>query len=96
MINAAVPGHGGLRRGFDECIEQIDIGGPTMVRASAKNHASVAIVVDPAQYPEVIEAVAAGGFEDDARRAPAAKAFAHAAYDMAVASWLSPEFVGGA
>ncbi len=82
---------------FDECIEQIDIGGPTMVRASAKNHASVAIVVDPAQYPEVVEAVSSGGFEDDARRALAAKAFAHtAAYDVAVASWLSPESVGGA
>ena len=75
---------------FDECIEQIDIGGPTMVRASAKNHASVAIVVDPAQYPEVIEAVAAGGFEDDARRALAAKAFAHtAAYDAAISGVLS-------
>ncbi|MFT0846588.1 bifunctional phosphoribosylaminoimidazolecarboxamide formyltransferase/IMP cyclohydrolase [Actinomycetaceae bacterium L2_0104] len=83
--------------GFDECIEQIDIGGPTMVRAAAKNHASAAIVVDPALYGETVEAARNGGFESEARRALAAKAFAHtAAYDVAVASWLSSDFVGGA
>ena len=82
---------------FDECIEQIDIGGPTMVRAAAKNHASVAVVVDPARYPDVVSAAQAGGFEEEIRRELAANAFAHtAAYDVAVASWLSPNFVGGA
>src|SRR4051794_28170829 len=45
----------------DECVEQIDIGGPAMVRAAAKNHPSVAVVVDPARYGEVLEAVGAGG-----------------------------------
>ncbi|MDQ6649322.1 MAG: bifunctional phosphoribosylaminoimidazolecarboxamide formyltransferase/IMP cyclohydrolase [Actinomycetota bacterium] len=74
----------------DESVEQIDIGGPTMVRAAAKNHPSVAVVVDPARYGEVVEAVNAGGFPLAARRALAAAAFAHtAAYDVAVASWFA-------
>jgi len=74
----------------DESIEQIDIGGPTMVRAAAKNHPSVAVVVDPARYGEVVEAVQAGGFDLAARRALAAAAFAHtAAYDVAVAGWFA-------
>ncbi|MFC6885718.1 MULTISPECIES: bifunctional phosphoribosylaminoimidazolecarboxamide formyltransferase/IMP cyclohydrolase [Actinomadura] len=74
----------------DECVEQIDIGGPTMVRAAAKNHASVAVVVDPAAYEAVIEAVAQGGFTLEERRRMAALAFAHtAAYDVAVASWFA-------
>ncbi len=73
----------------DEIVEQIDIGGPAMVRASAKNHGSVAIVVDPAAYPDVLAAVAAGGFELAERRALAGKAYAHtAAYDAAVANWF--------
>jgi len=73
----------------DECIEQIDIGGPAMVRASAKNHASVAVVVDPARYPDVVQAVAEGGFTLDERRRLAAEAFAHtASYDVAVATWM--------
>ncbi|WP_273487313.1 bifunctional phosphoribosylaminoimidazolecarboxamide formyltransferase/IMP cyclohydrolase [Ancrocorticia populi] len=73
-----------------ECIEQIDIGGPAMVRAAAKNHASVAVVVNPNQYPEILEAVAGSGFTDELRTELAAKAFAHtAAYDMAVAGWMS-------
>jgi phosphoribosylaminoimidazolecarboxamide formyltransferase/IMP cyclohydrolase len=72
-----------------EIIEQIDIGGPAMVRASAKNHGSVAVVVDPARYLDVLAAVEAGGFELDARRALSAAAFRHtASYDIAVASWL--------
>jgi len=76
--------------GFDECVEQIDIGGPAMVRASAKNHPSVAVVVDPAAYPQIAAAVAAGGFTLAERTALAAKAFAHtASYDVAVASWLN-------
>ncbi|MFZ2511680.1 MAG: bifunctional phosphoribosylaminoimidazolecarboxamide formyltransferase/IMP cyclohydrolase [Gordonia sp. (in: high G+C Gram-positive bacteria)] len=74
----------------DECVEQIDIGGPSMVRAAAKNHPSVAVVVDPADYLRIAEAVAAGGFDLAARRALAAKAFRHTAdYDVAVASWMS-------
>jgi phosphoribosylaminoimidazolecarboxamide formyltransferase / IMP cyclohydrolase len=83
----------------DECVEQIDIGGPTMVRAAAKNHPSVAVVVDPASYPAVIEAVAAGGFTLAERQQLAMQAFAHtAAYDVAVAQWMgrvlapSPDF----
>jgi phosphoribosylaminoimidazolecarboxamide formyltransferase/IMP cyclohydrolase len=73
----------------DECVEQIDIGGPSMVRAAAKNHPSVAVVVAPARYPDVLAAVAAGGFTLEQRRGLAAEAFAHtAAYDVAVASWM--------
>lgn len=74
----------------DECVEQIDIGGPSMVRAAAKNHPSVAIVTSPSRYAQVLEAVAAGGFTLDQRRALAAEAFQHTAtYDVAVASWMS-------
>ena len=73
----------------DECIEQIDIGGPAMVRASAKNHASVAVVVDPRNYARVIEALSAGGFTLGERQRLAAEAFAHtASYDVAVATWM--------
>jgi phosphoribosylaminoimidazolecarboxamide formyltransferase / IMP cyclohydrolase len=76
----------------DECVEQIDIGGPSMVRAAAKNHPSVAVVVDPARYPDVLAAVAAGGFTLDQRRRLAAEAFAHTAnYDTTVASWFAQE-----
>ncbi len=73
-----------------ECIEQIDIGGPSMVRAAAKNHGSVAVVTSPEQYADVLVAVAAGGFTLAQRRRLAAQAFAHTAtYDVAVASWMS-------
>jgi len=73
----------------DECIEQIDIGGPAMVRAAAKNHPSVAVVVDPARYAEVLAAVAVGGFTLAQRQALAVDAFRHtASYDVAVASWM--------
>ncbi len=72
-----------------ECVEQIDIGGPAMVRASAKNYANVTVVVDPNDYPAVVDAVADGGFAMKQRERLAAKAFAHtASYDIAVASWL--------
>lgn len=72
-----------------ECIEQIDIGGPAMVRASAKNHDNVAVVVDPADYQTVLAAVESGGFTLSQRQVLAGKAFAHtASYDIAVASWL--------
>ncbi len=73
----------------DQCVEQIDIGGPSMVRAAAKNHPSVAIVTSPASYDDVLAAVAAGGFTLDQRKRLAAEAFAHtAAYDVQVASWM--------
>jgi len=73
-------------------VEQIDIGGPAMVRASAKNHANLAIVVDPARYGDVIAAVQAGGTTLSQRRELAASAFAHTArYDSAVANWFANE-----
>ncbi|MFI9487631.1 bifunctional phosphoribosylaminoimidazolecarboxamide formyltransferase/IMP cyclohydrolase [Promicromonospora sp. NPDC052451] len=75
--------------GPDAVVEQIDIGGPSMVRAAAKNHPSVAVVVDPAAYPAVVDAVRAGGFTYAQRKALAAQAFVHTAtYDVAVASWM--------
>jgi phosphoribosylaminoimidazolecarboxamide formyltransferase/IMP cyclohydrolase len=78
--------------GYDEVVEQIDIGGPSMVRAAAKNHPSVAVVVDPARYADVLTAVAAGGFDLSARKRLAAAAFAHtAAYDTAVAGWFAEQ-----
>ncbi|MEO7586902.1 MAG: bifunctional phosphoribosylaminoimidazolecarboxamide formyltransferase/IMP cyclohydrolase [Arachnia sp.] len=74
----------------DECVEQIDIGGPTMVRAAAKNHPSVAVVTSPGQYDDVHAAIAAGGFTLAERRELAAAAFRHtASYDVAVASWMT-------
>ncbi|WP_254811873.1 bifunctional phosphoribosylaminoimidazolecarboxamide formyltransferase/IMP cyclohydrolase [Streptomyces cavourensis] len=92
----------------DECVEQIDIGGPSMVRAAAKNHPSVAVVTSPERYADVLAAVTAGGFDLTARKRLAAEAFQHtAAYDVAVASWFVdgyapaddsglPEFLGDA
>jgi len=76
--------------GVEDCIEQIDIGGPAMVRAAAKNHANTAVVVSPADYPRVVAVVESGeGFTDAQRRELAVKAFRHTAdYDVAVASWL--------
>nr|WP_237688392.1 bifunctional phosphoribosylaminoimidazolecarboxamide formyltransferase/IMP cyclohydrolase [Arthrobacter jiangjiafuii] len=80
----------------DEVVEQIDIGGPSMVRAAAKNHPSVAVVVDPAKYPDVVSAAAEGGFDLAQRRRLAAEAFAStAAYDNAVAAWTAEQFETG-
>ncbi len=74
----------------DECVEQIDIGGPSMVRAAAKNHPSVAIVTSPDQYAGLYDALTAGGYTLAERQALAAVAFQHTAtYDIAVASWMS-------
>jgi phosphoribosylaminoimidazolecarboxamide formyltransferase/IMP cyclohydrolase len=76
----------------DEVIENIDIGGPSMVRSAAKNHAHVAIVTDPADYPELVEAIEANGGTTslELRKRLAAKAFAAtAAYDAAIASWFA-------
>jgi phosphoribosylaminoimidazolecarboxamide formyltransferase/IMP cyclohydrolase len=73
----------------EECVEQIDIGGPSMVRAAAKNHPSVAIVTSPDSYDDVLESVRAGGFTLEQRRRLAAAAFVHTAtYDVHVASWM--------
>ena len=76
-----------------ECVEQIDIGGPAMVRAAAKNHHQVTVVTDPAMYPAVVAALADGGFTLEQRRRFAAAAYAHTAtYDAAVASWLASAY----
>ncbi|MDT0265262.1 bifunctional phosphoribosylaminoimidazolecarboxamide formyltransferase/IMP cyclohydrolase [Streptomyces sp. DSM 44915] len=78
--------------GFDDCVEQIDIGGPAMVRSSAKNHASVAVVTDPAGYDELLSAVADGGFPAARRRELAAEAFRHTArYDAQVAGYFAAQ-----
>ncbi|HWU21414.1 MAG TPA: bifunctional phosphoribosylaminoimidazolecarboxamide formyltransferase/IMP cyclohydrolase [Nocardioides sp.] len=75
--------------GVDDCIEKIDIGGPSMVRAAAKNHPSVAIVTDGADYGRALEAAQGEGFSYEERKALAAKAFVHTAtYDVQVASWM--------
>ncbi|GAT12161.1 bifunctional phosphoribosylaminoimidazolecarboxamide formyltransferase/inosine monophosphate cyclohydrolase [Mycolicibacterium novocastrense] len=74
---------------IDECVEQIDIGGPSMVRAAAKNHPSVAVAVDPLGYDGVLAAVRSGGFTLAERKILASLAFRHTAeYDVAVASWM--------
>ncbi|MGC7095829.1 bifunctional phosphoribosylaminoimidazolecarboxamide formyltransferase/IMP cyclohydrolase [Amycolatopsis lurida] len=75
---------------FEDCVENIDIGGPAMVRAAAKNHGSVAVVVDPARYDWVLENVRDGGFDQEDRKRLAAAAYAHtASYDIAVANWFA-------
>ncbi|TNM59278.1 bifunctional phosphoribosylaminoimidazolecarboxamide formyltransferase/IMP cyclohydrolase [Streptomyces sp. NP160] len=80
--------------GPEDCVEQIDIGGPAMVRASAKNSASVAVVVDPSDYDAVLAEVRSGGTTLAQRRRLAGKAFAAtAAYDVAVASWWAATLV---
>ncbi|MEU6353948.1 bifunctional phosphoribosylaminoimidazolecarboxamide formyltransferase/IMP cyclohydrolase [Streptomyces sp. NPDC047072] len=77
----------------DECVEQIDIGGPSMVRAAAKNHPSVAVVTSPQRYADVLRAVAEGGFDLTTRKRLAAEAFQHtASYDVAVASWFASSY----
>ena len=88
----------------DEVIEKIDIGGPAMVRAAAKNHASVGVVVHPEHYDEVLDELRGeGGLTEETRERLAAAAFAHtASYDAAVAGWFAagsaadalPDFVG--
>ncbi|MEW2558103.1 bifunctional phosphoribosylaminoimidazolecarboxamide formyltransferase/IMP cyclohydrolase [Streptomyces griseorubiginosus] len=92
----------------DECVEQIDIGGPSMVRAAAKNHPSVAVVTSPERYVDVLAAVKDGGFDLATRKRLAAEAFRHTAeYDIAVSSWFAsayapaddsqfPEFIAAA
>jgi phosphoribosylaminoimidazolecarboxamide formyltransferase/IMP cyclohydrolase len=77
----------------EDTIEQIDIGGPAMVRAASKNHGSVAVITTPAQYAGVHKALADGGFTLEERKRLAAAAFARtAAYDAAVASWFASAY----
>jgi phosphoribosylaminoimidazolecarboxamide formyltransferase / IMP cyclohydrolase len=74
---------------FEDALEQIDVGGPAMIRAAAKNHPSVVVVVRPDRYPEVLAALAAGGLDQASRRRLAAEAFAHtSAYDAWIAAYL--------
>ena len=91
--------------GVQECVEQIDIGGPAMVRAAAKNHANLAVLTSPDQYALLPEALGCGGFSRTQRQRLARAAFVHtASYDVAVASWLGsvvapadspfPEWIG--
>ena len=80
--------------GAEETVEPIDIGGPAMVRASAKNFANLAVVVSPERYPDIVEALERGGFDLGQRQRLAAEAFAHtASYDVAVASWMNAQVV---
>ena len=75
--------------GFAECIEQIDIGGPSMLRGAAKNHGSVAVISDPSQYNQLLTAISAGGFTEPERRQLALEVFRTTAqYDLAIANWL--------
>ena len=77
----------------DAIIEKIDIGGPAMVRAAAKNHGSIAVITDIAQYVQVLRAIVDGGFTVEQRRRLAAQAYAHtAAYDAAVSSWFAASY----
>jgi phosphoribosylaminoimidazolecarboxamide formyltransferase/IMP cyclohydrolase len=85
---------------FAECIEQIDIGGPSMLRGAAKNHGSVAVVSNPSQYPLIVKALTEGGFTTEQRQRLALEVFrATAEYDLAIATWLGasnelPEWFG--
>jgi phosphoribosylaminoimidazolecarboxamide formyltransferase/IMP cyclohydrolase len=79
----------------EEAVENIDIGGPAMIRSAAKNHRDVAVVVDPADYPAIIEELSANGgaLSDETRRKLAVKAYAHTAwYDARIADWLGKRF----
>ncbi len=82
---------------YATCVENIDIGGPAMIRAAAKNHAAVTVVTDPSDYDEVVAAIAEndGSTTQEQRARLAAKAFARAAaYDSAITTWLSGELGG--
>ena len=77
---------------WEAAIENIDIGGPAMVRAAAKNHADVAVLTSPDQYPGFLEALAAGAISQELRRRLALEAFSHtAAYDTAISQWLGSQ-----
>ena len=75
---------------FEESIEQIDIGGPAILRGAAKNHGSVAVISDPSQYDQLLSAISGGGFTQTERRQLALAAFRTTAeYDLAIATWLA-------
>lgn len=81
--------------GFADCIEKIDIGGPSMIRAAAKNHADVAVIVDPSSYDDLAAALERGGFTAQERRELAARAFNHTAiYDTQISSWFAKQLQG--
>jgi phosphoribosylaminoimidazolecarboxamide formyltransferase/IMP cyclohydrolase len=81
---------------FETAIENIDIGGPAMVRAAAKNHADVAVLTSPSQYPGFLAALAAAALTPELRRQLALEAFQHtAAYDRAISSWLADRVANG-
>ncbi len=81
---------------FESCVEMIDIGGPAMIRAAAKNYGSVAVITDPKQYPALTESILAGGTTRPQRTLWALDAFRHtAAYDVAVATWLGEQLSSG-
>ena len=94
LVSSLYPFEATLASGaaFNACLEEVDIGGPAMIRAAAKNHGGVAVVTDPADYALILEAMAAGGTTLELRRRLAAKAFARtASYDALIASWLARE-----
>ncbi|HZA97178.1 MAG TPA: bifunctional phosphoribosylaminoimidazolecarboxamide formyltransferase/IMP cyclohydrolase [Gemmatimonadales bacterium] len=77
---------------LEDALENIDVGGPSMLRSAAKNHASVLPVVDPTDYTAVLEMLQRGEIDSDTRREFAAKVFAHTAdYDAAIAAYLTPK-----
>lgn len=81
---------------FQECVEQIDIGGPSLVRAAAKNHGDVAVATSPEQYGEILEQLESGGTTDALRRQLAADAFDHtAAYDRAITDYMRGDSIAG-
>lgn len=82
---------------FSECIEQIDIGGPSMIRSAAKNHESVTVLTHPNQYDDFLDKLAKGNWDPQARKACALAAFQRtAAYDAAIATWMSDQLGEGA
>jgi phosphoribosylaminoimidazolecarboxamide formyltransferase / IMP cyclohydrolase len=95
LVSSLYPFEQTVASGADaaDCVEQIDIGGPAMIRAAAKNHATVAVITSPDSYPDVIAAVRDGGFTLAQRRRLAGRAYARtAAYDVAVASWFASAY----
>ncbi len=92
VVSNLYPFEATLARGgsFEDCVENIDIGGPALTRAAAKNHDHVAILTDPAQYAEVLAQLAEGGTTLELRRRLAGEAYARtAAYDAAIAAWFA-------
>ena len=77
--------------GFDECIENIDIGGPAMIRAAAKNHKHVLVITNPKDYDGILEKIKMNAIDNNTRKNLALAAFSHtASYDTAISEWLAP------